>query len=191
VRQPTVPLANVRLAINVDMIGRLRDGRLEVGGTRTAPGLRKLLSSPRLPAGVHLDFTWEYKENSDHWPLFEAGVPSLIVHTGLHEDYHTPRDDFEKINHDGIRAGTGYLLETVCRLADEDALPTFRPASRLENVSLQRARQAPLPPAPGRLGILWTPSAAAEGEPVVINVDRVVIGSAAAKAGLVVGDRNT
>ena len=192
VRQPTVPLANVKLAINVDMIGRLREGRLEVGGTRTGAGLRQLLSSSSLPEGLRLDFTWEYKENSDHWPLFEAGVPSLIVHTGLHDDYHTPRDDFEKVNLAGIRTGTTYLLETVCRLADAESLPTFRPASRSENVSLQRARQAPLPPAAGRLGIFWSPVKNSDADAaVVIQVDRVIIGSPAAKAGVVVGDQIT
>ena len=90
-----------------------------------------------------LDFSWEYKENSDHWPLFVAGVPSLMLHTGLHDDYHTPRDDIEKLNVAGIRLASAYLLETVCRLADADALPAFRPASRSENPSTAaRARSA-------------------------------------------------
>jgi C-terminal processing protease CtpA/Prc len=75
-------------------------------------------------------------------------------------------------------------------LADVEALPTFRPAARSENLSLQKARQAPLPPAPGRLGILWTPvKRTSDHEPAAVNVDRVVIGSPAAKAGIVVGDQ--
>ena len=40
VRQPTTPLKNVRLAVNVDMVGRMTNGRLEVAGTRTGAGLR-------------------------------------------------------------------------------------------------------------------------------------------------------
>ena len=137
-----MPLDDVRLAINVDMIGRMRDGRLEVGGTRTGAGLRQLLSSPRLPADLWLDFSWEYKENSDHWPLFRGRRAVADVHTGLHDDYHTPRDDIEKLNVAGMRVASAYLLETVCRAADADALPAFRPASRSENPSLQkRARR--------------------------------------------------
>jgi hypothetical protein len=186
VRQPTVPLAQVKLALNIDMIGRLRNGRLEVGGTRTAPGLRQLLSSDHLPADMRLDFTWEYKENSDHWPLFEAGVPSLIVHTGLHDDYHTPRDDVEKINVPGMHEGAAYLLETICQLADAAELPAFRAAARGENPDVQKVREAPLPPTPTRLGITW---ARGEGVPADrLQIDRVVDGSAAAVAGLAVGD---
>lgn len=186
VRRPTVPLADVRLAVNIDMIGRLREGRLEIGGTRTAPGLRQLLSSERLPADMRLDFTWEYKENSDHWPLFQAGVPSLIVHTGLHDDYHTPRDDVQKLNVPGMRSGAAYLLETVCRLADAESLPQFRPASRSENPEVQKVRQAPLPPAPTRLGLTWTP--AEDPLQPAVKVASVTVGAAAEKAGVKSGD---
>ena len=34
---PTIPLDNVRMLINMDMLGRLRNKRLEVFGSRTAP----------------------------------------------------------------------------------------------------------------------------------------------------------
>ena len=33
VNQPTVPLRDVQLALNIDMVGRLSDGRIEVGGS--------------------------------------------------------------------------------------------------------------------------------------------------------------
>jgi hypothetical protein len=189
VKQPTVPLESVKLAINIDMIGRMREGRLEVGGTRTAPGLRRMLSSTRLPADVWLDFSWEYKENSDHWPFYLANVPSLILHTGLHDDYHTPRDDIEKLNVPGIRQGSTYLLETVCRLADAEALPAFRPASHSENPSVQRVREAPLPAATPRLGLVWKWTPRDAGHALV--VEKVTLGSPAAAAGIRPGDAIT
>jgi hypothetical protein len=188
VKQPTVPLDSVKLAINIDMVGRMREGRLEVGGARTAPGLRKMLSSPRLPDQVRLDFSWEYKENSDHWPLFVAGVPSLLVHTGLHDDYHTPRDDVEKLNLSGIQLASAYLLETVCRMADAETLPAFRPASRSENPDVQKVREAPLPPVAPRLGLTWKWTAADAAGPALV-IDGVTAGAAAARAGLRAGDQ--
>jgi hypothetical protein len=186
VKHPTVPLESVRLAINIDMLGRMRDGRLEVGGARTAPGLRKMLSSSHLPSELQLDFSWEYKENSDHWPLFMAGVPSLLMHTGLHDDYHTPRDDFEKLNIAGIRLATAYVLEAVSLTADADALPDFRPASRGENPSVQKLREAPLAPVEPRLGLTWVWTKQGEGH--VLRIENVVQGSAAEAAGLHIGD---
>ena len=177
-----MPLDKVRLAVNVDMVGRLREGRLEVGGTRTGAGLRHLLCSSDLPPDMWLDFSWEYKENSDHWPLFLAGVPSLLLHTGLHEDYHTPRDDVEKLNIPGMRLASSYVLEIVCRAADADELPTFRAASRSENPTVQQSRQRPLEPADPRLGLTWLWTT--DGKTPALRVETVAVSSAAEAAGL-------
>jgi hypothetical protein len=190
VQHPTVPLESVKIAVNLDMLGRMKDGRLEAGGTRTAAGLRQMLSAHDLPEGTWLDFSWEFKENSDHWPFFAAGMPSLIFHTGVHPDYHTPRDDFEKLNVEGIRLASAYVLATVLRLADADEIPTFRPASRGENPSLQHVRQAPLPAAEPRLGLTWkwTAANAEGGAPSELRIENVTRGAAADAAGLRPGD---
>lgn len=206
IRQPTVPRKGVKLAINADMVGRLTNGRLEVAGTRTAEGLRHLFSSPRLPDDLRLDFTWEYKENSDHWPFYVDDVPSLLIHTGLHGDYHRPSDDFEKLNIAGIQKTAAYMLDVICRAADAESLPEFRPASRSESASMRSQRETPLAPLPPRLGLRWLWIPYAEGEIAEaseisdeesvadtprggqMRVTEVTAGSAAEKAGIKVGD---
>jgi hypothetical protein len=153
-RNPTVPLANVKLGINVDMVGRLSDHRIEVGGARSAVGLRKQLSTTRLDK-AWLDFSWEYKDNSDHWTFYQAKIPSIYLHTGLHDDYHTPSDDVEKINVEGIRLITSYLLEKVAQFAEADSLPAFRNESRLDTPFTQKRVERPLPPLASRLPFRW------------------------------------
>jgi Zn-dependent M28 family amino/carboxypeptidase len=187
VQRPTVPLGKLKMAVNIDMVGRMVNGRLEVGGTRTGFGLRRLMSTPALPDGVKLDFTWEYKDNSDHWPLFEAGIPSLILHTGLHSDYHRPSDDVEKLNVAGMQQTAIYLVDAIGRVADADELPEFRSAARSETPWTQRQREAPLPPAPGRLGLNWDWQDL-QGKRTMV-VKRVNDGGPAARAGLKAGDR--
>ncbi|HEX6960547.1 MAG TPA: M20/M25/M40 family metallo-hydrolase [Lacipirellula sp.] len=187
VRQPTVPLASVRLAINVDMVGRMTRGRLEVSGTRTAAGLRQLFSSSRLPREVWIDFPWEYEPNSDHWPFYEASVPSLLIHTGVHEDYHRPSDDVEKLNINGMHATTVYLLDVLTRAADAEALPAFRTASRSESSWTRRQREVPLQPMAPRLGLRWDWQTA--DEQGVMTVESVTPGGAAERAGVRAGDR--
>jgi len=186
VRQPTVPLEAVRIALNIDMVGRLRKGRVEVGGARSGVGLRRWMSSPRLAEGMWLDFHWEYKDNSDHWSFFEAGIPSLYVHTGLHEDYHRPSDDIEKLNIEGMRQVGRYLLEQLCELADADQLPAFRRSARLETPQTQRREEKPLPPLAPRVGFTWQYLA---GHPARVLVKTVRHGTTAAQAGLRVGDQ--
>lgn len=163
---PTVPLANVKLGINVDMVGRLTDDRIEVGGSRSAVGLRKQLSTTQLDK-AWLDFSWEYKENSDHWTFYQAKIPSIYVHTGLHKDYHTPSDDAEKINVEGIRLITSYMLEKVDQFANADSLPTFRNESRLDTPFTQKRAERPLPPLASRLPFRWE---AIPGEPHKVRV---------------------
>lgn len=194
VRQPTVPREKVRLAINADMVGRLTNGRLEIAGARTAEGLRRLLSSSQLPDNLKLDFTWEYKENSDHWPFYEAGIPSLLIHTGLHGDYHRPSDDIEKLNIAGMRLTSAFLVDTLFRLADAEALPSFRSACRSETVYTRTQREKPLAPAAPRLGLKWkwTPAVDLETSSAdrlgSLRVVEVVSGKAAERVGIKVGD---
>ncbi len=154
-RNPTVPLDSVKLTINIDMVGRLTDGRIELMGARTAPGLRQMMSTSSLSEGTWVDFTWNLKDNSDHWPFYERRIPCLCVHTGLHDDYHRPSDDIEKLNLDGMREVSRYLVERLCDLADAETLPGYRTNSRGENLETQKRVENPLPAIPSRLGFTW------------------------------------
>ena len=185
-RNPTVPLEAVKLAWNIDMVGRMAEGRIEVGGTRNARGSRRLLSSSQLGKQTWLDFSWEYKNNSDHWTFYEAGIPSLYLHTGLHDDYHRPTDDVEKVNVDGIRQVSAYLLEQLSELADVDELPTFRSDSIHDTPALQRQLEQPLPKIASRLDFTWEYLSSV---PAAVVVQQVSSTSRAKMVGLSTGDR--
>ncbi|MCI0333814.1 MAG: M20/M25/M40 family metallo-hydrolase, partial [Planctomycetes bacterium] len=122
---PTLPIERVKLAITLDMVGRLRDGQLFVLGTRSGSGMRRLFSGA-VDEPLWLDFSWELHANSDHWSFLERRIPSALVHTGLHKDYHRPSDDVDKINRDGMREIGRYLLTSLLKTANEDQLPTYR-----------------------------------------------------------------
>jgi Peptidase family M28/PDZ domain len=192
---PTLPAKNVKIAIMVDMVGRMRDGQLFIFGTRTGFGLRRLLSGSLEPP-LRLDFPWELEDNSDHWPFLEQRIPAVLVHTGLHQDYHRPSDDVEKINRDGMRDVGRYLLALAIEAANADELPAYRRDCRRESTSVQRAMERPLErrslanwpsdrPRP-RLGISWREDNA---EPGSVLVTQVVEGTPAHDAGLAVQDR--
>jgi hypothetical protein len=192
---PTIPLDRVRLAVNIDMVGRLRDDTLHVLATRTGYGLRQMSSGP-VAGPLRLDFSWDLQPNGDHWPFIERGIPVAMLHTGLHEDYHRPTDDVERINHQGMQLVGRYLLGLVTKLADADALPAFREAGIRETEARQERVERPLPrasldrwprhlPVP-RLGISWREN---DGEPGTVYVTRVVGGTPADEAGLEVHDR--
>ena len=186
IEHPTVPLANIAAVINVDMIGRLRNNRVIVYGARDSYGWRQLISRDNESTGLQLDFDWLMKADSDHQPFFAAGVPVLMYHTGLHDDYHRPSDKADKINSAGLKLVSQLLFRTAVDLADEDARPKFRTASRSESPATQPDVEQLAPPLAGRLGLGGMSNNRAM---VRFKVSSVTPGGAAAKGGIKVGDR--
>lgn len=87
--------------INMDMIGRLGAAGLSIGGLSSSDGWRPLLDD----AGDHgLEIIYEraVTSRSDHAHWYRRKIPVLFFFTGLHEDYHGPGDEFDRINVDGM-----------------------------------------------------------------------------------------
>lgn len=189
-------LADSRIvfSMNLDMIGRLRGRRLEVFGTRSARGLRAAVVAanvdPRNAAGLELAFDWDVTDDSDHYPFIAAGIPTLMFHTGLHDQYHRPSDDAHLVNVDGIAPVVRLTLGMVLVIADEAAAaPAFRPECRSESNASRRGLEAPAIAAGGsrgRWGIGTRSDACEVDAPVVV---RVTADSPASAAGLLPGDR--
>ena len=186
VSQPTVPLERIALAINLDMIGRMKNDRLSVYGTRTAAGLRRLMSEANTDAAVSLDFDWKMKADSDHWPFYERRIPVLMFHTGLHEDYHRPSDDAHRINHDGLAAAARFILHSIVQLADAEQVPAFREAALRESIGNKTWLEQPTPPQPPRYGL---PYDFQSGDPPRVILSGVTRASPAEQAGLRAGDQ--
>ena len=184
-RYPTVPLQNVVFAFNADMIGRLRNDHVEVYGARTARGLRRLVSQQNTDFGLDLNFIWDVKPNSDHYAFFEHEIPFLMLHTGLHENYHRPSDDAELINRAGMQAVSQLVFRLAYDLADSEHVPDFRTQSRFESNYTRSQFEHTATPPPSRLGVSWSRDDGQEG----LLLTRVVAGSAADRAGFKVGDR--
>src|SRR5215213_325166 len=183
IAHPNLPINRVKLNVTLDMVGRLRDERLYLMGSRSGYGMRRLFSAP-VDDTLSLDFSWDIKANSDHWPFVEQRIPIALLHTGLHSDYHRPTDDVEKINRQGLREVCRYLFAALVRVANEERLPTFRDAVRRESESMRRSFEQPLPKAslnrwpadqtPPRLGISWRED---DAEPGSVFLVRVVEGT--------------
>ena len=152
---PTVPLEQIRLVINIDMIGRLRDNRADVFGTRSAAGLRRFLSSQNIETPIAMSFPWETRRDSDHYSFFAQQIPYLMIFTGKHPDYHTPYDDVDKLNLDGMERITRLLFRIVYTAAQSRIFPPFaRPRFRRGPSRSSMRRIAP-PESPIRLGVTW------------------------------------
>jgi hypothetical protein len=181
--QPTVPLEQIRFVINLDMVGRIKQDKVEMFGARSAVGLRQLAS--RHNAALDFRFTWEVPENSDHWPFYSRRIPFLMPFSGYHNEYHRPTDDVDLINFPGTEAVARWIFDVTRELADAESLPPFRPESFRETVAQQRVEERAAPPGRTRFGVQWANDDPGPG----LRVTRVVAGTPAARAGLVPGDR--
>ena len=186
IARPTLPLKTVAVTVNLDMIGRLRKERLTVFGTRSGYGLRRLVSRQNEDPLLKLVFSWDLKPNSDHYPFFQRSIPFLLLHTGMHDAHHTPRDDASLIGHAGLQRVTRLVFHVTHDLADRPQTPRFRRAARGETEKTRARRAAQRPKPAGRFGVSWQGQAAADRG---VRVTRVVAGSPAEKAGLRPGDR--
>ncbi|HWB86413.1 MAG TPA: M28 family peptidase [Bryobacteraceae bacterium] len=125
VNHPILPLSDAVAMINLDMIGRLRDGKVYVGGATTGDNLRAMLDHIT-PA--YSDLYFDYSDgaeygSSDHSSFSSKQVPALFFFSGLHADYHKPSDTWDKIN----APGAARILQVVAQLATDLRETAVRP----------------------------------------------------------------
>jgi Peptidase family M28/PDZ domain/PA domain len=97
-KEPTLPLGKAVAMINMDMIGRIKDEKVFVGGVGTGATFKNLLEEEKGKS----PFKFEYSEGgygaSDHTSFVTKKIPVLFFFSGLHSDYHKPSDTWEKID---------------------------------------------------------------------------------------------
>lgn len=126
VREPLYPLDKTIAMLNMDMVGRLQDRKLIVYGTGTAPEFDPLVE--RL--GKQYDFHITKHESgfgpSDHSSFYAQRIPVLHFFTGSHKDYHTPSDDFEKLNVAGMREVEQFVADAAVAIAAAEQRPLYK-----------------------------------------------------------------
>jgi len=132
VNNPIFPLEKTVAMLNMDMVGRLNENKLTVGGIGTATEWKDLVTKKNeiIPA-VYGDskknnfvpnskesvyrFTLQLNEDgfgpSDHSSFYGKQIPVLFFFTGTHADYHKPSDTADKINYAGLKKIVEYVAD--------------------------------------------------------------------------------
>jgi hypothetical protein len=110
--------------INFDMLGRLDEDGITVGGTGTAKEFESLLESVEKP--FKISTSKDGFGPSDHASFYIQKFPVLFVSTGAHSDYHTPFDDVDKINFVGYKQVINWALNLSNALDDRNKALTFQ-----------------------------------------------------------------
>jgi hypothetical protein len=113
VKNPPLELKKIIAMLNLDMVGRLRDSKLVVGGTGTSPVWKRVLADVR-NGSLKVAQTEDGYGPSDHAMFYTRDIPVLFFFTGAHQQYHRPEDDSETLNYRGIAE----ILDFVFQIAD-------------------------------------------------------------------------
>ena len=112
--------------INMDMIGRIRDGKVYVNGTGSGTTLAKLVADIKAPEGLNFDLSEKLGYGgSDYMEFTLKQVPVLFFFSGLHGDYHKPSDTADKINGPDAVKLLGYVSDVATKLASDSGRPQF------------------------------------------------------------------
>ncbi len=128
VRNPVVPLEKVVAMINMDMIGRNEPNAIgvipsKVEGVST---LNAVLKTVNRDHGFELREDLDrYHRRSDHYSFVDKKVPSIFFFSDVHDDYHSPRDDWELLNYRKIARLTRLIEDLVATVADDRQRPRF------------------------------------------------------------------
>ncbi|KJD31662.1 peptidase M20 [Tamlana nanhaiensis] len=103
-KNPLVPLRNIIVNLNLDMISRSEKKELFVVGTETNEHFKSIIESYKKTPDFKLVIghdsndkleNWTY--SSDHANFYKKDVPFLYFGVEDHKDYHEPTDDYENI----------------------------------------------------------------------------------------------
>jgi len=176
VKHPIIPLTNIVSMLNMDMIGRLRDEKLVVGGTGTSPQWNPILDNAN-QYGLKITKNEDGYGPSDHSMFYSKDIPVLFFFTGAHAQYHKPEDDANLIEYKGMVTVLNYVSRITEEIMDLPARPKFtRVNSKSEQIAAAGFRVY--------LGTIPDYSEEVKG----VKLTGVRDGSPAEKAGIQAGD---
>jgi Peptidase family M28/PDZ domain/PA domain len=182
VKNPTRPLDKAVAMLNMDMIGRIRDGKVYIGGVGTGSTFRKILEQAQNESHLKFDYSQGGYASSDHTSFVAQKIPVLFFFSGLHADYHKPSDTWEKINPDAA----AHLLNVVAATTVAVASASERPA--FVNVVESNPHSGGVPGGGGGYGPYFGSIPDFGQTENGVKFSDVKPGSPAAKAGLKAGD---
>lgn len=173
-----IPPGRIAAYINLDMVGRVRDNRLNVQGIGSSPDWAGMVEAANVPAGFDLSLQTDPYLPTDSAAFYSAGVPTANLFSGAHADYHRPTDTAGKLDYEALRRVSRFAALLAARVADREERLIFAQVER----TLQRGGSRDTV----RAYTGTVPDYASEVEGLLLS--NVIEGGPAAAAGLRGGD---
>jgi hypothetical protein len=125
VMHPTRPLDKAIAMINMDMIGRIKDQKVYIGGVGTGSMFQSMLTADAKNSPFHLEYSAGGYAASDHTSFVAHKIPVLFFFSGLHSDYHKPSDTWDKINAPDAAHLLDFIGNVILQLDTAAERPSF------------------------------------------------------------------
>jgi hypothetical protein len=125
VKSPTKPLSKAVAMLNMDMIGRIKNDKVYVGGVGTGSTFEKVLQQAQGDSHLQFELSQAGNTSSDHTSYVTQKIPALFFFSGLHSDYHKPSDTWERINAEAAARLLDVVASTTLALDDAPDRPIF------------------------------------------------------------------
>jgi hypothetical protein len=177
VDNPTIDLTKITAMINLDMIGRMSDKKVTIGGTGTSPIFKSILDELEPDYDINIRRNSEGYGPSDHASFYVNNIPVLFFFTGTHTDYHKPSDDWEHINAEGEKQILEMVHDIIYKIDSIDEQLVFTESGPKEASQTRRSFKV-------TLGLIPSYGSDVEG----LEIDGARADGPAGKAGLIKGD---
>lgn len=104
-------------SINLDMVGRFKE-KLYIQGVGSADLWSQINEELSFKNQISLSLQEDPYLPTDAMSLYLAKVPSISLFTGVHSEYHTPRDQADLINFKGLEKITTYTESLINYLVE-------------------------------------------------------------------------
>ena len=177
VEEPPFSLKKADAMFNFDMVGRLDSAKeLTVGGVGTALETKALVDS--LIKGFSIKISKEGYGPSDHASFYGIDIPVIYFTSGVHDQYHTPKDTYDRINIEGERLIIENAYSLIKEVANRSNKLTYQESGPKVGNSSRTDLKVTLGIIPDFAG----------SEKEGMRIDGVTPGKPASKAGLLKGD---
>ena len=125
VKSPTRPLDKAVAMFNMDMIGRIKDEKVFIGGVGTGSTFQEILEQARGDSHLKFEYSQGGYESSDHTSFVTQKIPVLFFFSGLHGDYHKPSDTWDKINPEAAARLLNVVTSVALAVDEAPERPAF------------------------------------------------------------------
>jgi aminopeptidase YwaD len=125
VKEPTFPIEKAVAMLNMDMIGRIQNNKVYIGGVGTGATFKSILEQAQGKSNFKMEYSPGGYSSSDHTSFVAKHIPVMFFFSGLHSDYHKPSDTWEKINPDAAARLLDVISSVGVQLASAPGKPAF------------------------------------------------------------------